>query len=191
MSARRPASVAAPGEVRVIAGLWRGRKLPVPALPGLRPTSDRVRETLFNWLQGEIAGRRVLDLYAGTGALGIEAASRGAASVVLCETHPQAVATLQASVDRLKAPQITVCRSDALACVAGVAAPFDLVFLDPPFATDPWPALWPALHRVLAADAWVYVESPLASPAPLPPWLAVHRDGRTRDVSYRLCQRVA
>jgi 16S rRNA (guanine966-N2)-methyltransferase len=190
MKGRRSDANAPPGDVRVIAGQWRGRKLPVPALPGLRPTSDRVRETLFNWLQGEVAGRRVLDLFAGTGALGFEAASRGAAAVVLCEAQAQAAAQLQASIERLHANQISLWRGDALALLASGAAPFDGVFLDPPFASAPWAALWQALPAVLAADAWVYVESPLATPAPLPPWLVVHREGQTREVLYRLCRRV-
>lgn len=193
MKPRSPSAsaTAAPGEVRIIAGQWRGRKLKVPLLPGLRPTADRVRETLFNWLQGEIAGRRIVDLYAGTGALGLEAASRGAAAVVLCESQPAAAAQLRESIERLQAREVSLWQGDALAWLAGSPGLVDGVFLDPPFASQPWSALWQALPAVLAADAWVYVECALEAPAPLPAWLVVHREGRTREVLYRLCRRTA
>lgn len=163
------------GSIRLIAGQWRSRKLPVPDLPGLRPTPDRVRETLFNWLAPVIQGSRCLDLFAGTGALGLEAASRGAAEVWLVEQDPRAVRQLRENVDRLQASQVRV----VAAAVAPILAqpppqPFDIAFVDPPYAAG----LLPAVLADLAAGAWLrpggwlYIEWPQHEPAPLPdaPW---------------------
>ncbi|MGH8108729.1 MAG: 16S rRNA (guanine(966)-N(2))-methyltransferase RsmD, partial [Arenimonas sp.] len=125
------------GQVRIISGLWRGSKLPVESYPGLRPTSDRVRETLFNWLQSQIAGKRVLDCFAGTGALGFEAASRGAAEVVLLEKVPALVNSLRESATRLKAGNLKVESSDSFSWLGRQPTErFDLVFIDPPFGSD-------------------------------------------------------
>ncbi len=127
-----------PGQVRVIAGTLRGSKLPVADLPGLRPTGERARETLFNWLQGEVAGKRALDLFAGSGALGFEAASRGAASVVLVERDARQAASLRDSATRLHAEAVVVECADALAWLARTPEPrFELAFLDPPFDCRP------------------------------------------------------
>ena len=123
------------GEVRIIGGLWKRSKLAVPDLPGLRPTPDRVRETVFNWLGQTLAGLRVLDLYAGSGALGLEAASRGAASVLLIEQHPRCVAAIAAAAQRLGATQVQVRAADALASAQSLARAgerFDVIFIDPP-----------------------------------------------------------
>lgn len=150
------------GEVRIIGGLWKRSKLSVPDLPGLRPTPDRVRETLFNWLGQSLAGRRVLDLYAGSGALGLEAASRGAASVLLVEQHPRCVAAIDAAVQRLKTGQVQVRAADALATahtLARLGERFDVVFIDPPYAGGQQLAALRASAPLLAAGGVVYVET--------------------------------
>jgi 16S rRNA (guanine966-N2)-methyltransferase len=183
----------APGKVRIIAGHWRGTRLPVPDRPGLRPTTDRVRETLFNWLQPMLPGARVLDLFAGTGALGLEAVSRGAAQATLVERDGELVRGLQALADRLEGgAAVAVIQADALAWVHGQPdSAFDLAFVDPPFDANLWGGVLPALAPKLAADAWLYVESPLdATPSLSPDW-ALHREGRTRDVRYALYRRQA
>lgn len=171
--------------MRIIGGRWRGTKLAVPDRPGLRPSSDRVRETLFNWLLPVVPGARVLDLFAGTGALGLEALSRGAAHATLVERDPGLAAALRDVVGRLQAEAIVVAQ-DALAWLPGQATPFDLVFLDPPFADGLWERALVALAPRLAADAWVYVEAPAGTvPAVSPDWV-LHREGQTRDVRYAL-----
>jgi len=193
----RPAPAAArpqAGSVRIIGGHWRGSKLPIGDAAGLRPTSDRVRETLFNWLQPHLAGARVLDLFAGTGALGLEAASRGAERVVLLERDPALAESLGATAARLEggSGRVVVACEDALRWLGKTPdASFDLVFMDPPFASGLWQAAFAALPPWLAEDAWLYVESPRAGPAaPGPGWLP-HRDGATRDVHYALYRRPA
>jgi len=180
-----------PGKVRIIAGRWRGTRLPVPDRPGLRPTTDRVRETLFNWLQPMLPGARVLDLFAGTGALGLEAVSRGAAQATLVERDGELVRGLQALADRLEGgAAVAVIQADALAWVHGQPdSAFDLAFVDPPFDANLWGGVLPALVPKLAADAWLYVESPLDATASLPSEWALHREGRTRDVRYALYRR--
>jgi 16S rRNA (guanine966-N2)-methyltransferase len=176
-----------PGQVRIIAGTLRGSKLPVADRPGLRPTSDRIRETVFNWLQNHIAGRRVLDLFAGTGALGFEAASRGAAEVLLLERDPQLAAILRGNAERLKTAAVRVECADALAWLAGPPEPrFDLVFLDPPFSADLWAATTKAVAPWLAEDAWIYIESGHDAVFELPPDWQLWREGRTREVRYAL-----
>lgn len=176
-----------PGQVRIIGGTLRGSKLPVENRPGLRPTSDRIRETLFNWLQNHVAGRRALDLFAGTGALGFEAASRGAADVLLLERDPQLAAALRNNAERLKAGAIRVECADALAWLARPAEPcFDLVFLDPPFTADLWSAAAKAVSPWLADDAWIYLESGRDAAIDLPPDWRPWREGQTREVRYAL-----
>ena len=123
------------GSVRIIGGQWRSRVIDFPALPGLRPTPNRLRETLFNWLQFDIAGARCLDLYAGSGVLGLEALSRGAASATLVDTQSAACLALRANVRQLGAAAEVV-QSDVMRYLAGTATPYDLVFLDPPFAQN-------------------------------------------------------
>jgi 16S rRNA (guanine966-N2)-methyltransferase len=179
-----------PGQVRIIAGSLRGSKLPVPSQAGLRPTGDRVRETLFNWLQQRVSGRRVLDLFAGTGALGFEAVSRGAAEVVMVERDAVLAAALRASAGRLKCTNVAVETADALAWLAQSlpppAARFDLVFLDPPFDAGLWDAAARALGPRLAAEALVYVERPHDAAFAPPAGWRLHREGRTREVHYAL-----
>lgn len=189
---RNPPRPASTGSVRIIGGRWRGTRLPVPDSPGLRPSSDRVRETLFNWLQPALPGARVLDLFAGTGVLGLEAVSRGAASAHLLEAEPRLARALQAAVVRLGASgEVAVHHGDALAWLhAQPPGGYDVAFVDPPFAAGLWEPVLAALPAVLAADAWLYIESPSGhAPATSPEW-ALHRENRTRDVRYALYRRV-
>ncbi|KAF1721088.1 16S rRNA (guanine(966)-N(2))-methyltransferase RsmD [Pseudoxanthomonas wuyuanensis] len=176
------------GQIRIIGGRWRGTRLPVPASPGLRPSSDRVRETLFNWLMQALPGANVLDLFAGTGALGWEALSRGAAHAVLVERDPALVRALRETAARLSAQDCTeVVAADGIAWLSGYrAAPFDIAFLDPPFADGLWERALAALAPQLAARAWVYVESPADMRPAVPAAWALHREGRTREVRFAL-----
>lgn len=178
-----------PGTIRLIGGRWRSRRLPVPDLPGLRPTPDRVRETLFNWLAPVIAGSRCLDLYAGTGALGLEAASRGAAEVWLVEQDARALAQLRENIERLQADQVHLAGGAVEAFLAqSPPRPFDIAFVDPPYAAG----LLPAVLARLDAGAWlrpgglVHVEWPQEAPPPLPgtPWRSL-RAGAVRCALYR------
>lgn len=161
------------GEVRVIAGLWRGRKLPVLNAEGLRPTTDRVKETLFNWLMMDIAGSRCLDCFAGSGSLGIEALSRQAQAVVFLEKFADAANQLKKNLVSLKAENGKVIQTDTLQFLAqkNSEMPFDLVFVDPPFHQGFVPQVLTALEQNgwLAENALIYVEteknhSPLVSP---------------------------
>jgi 16S rRNA (guanine966-N2)-methyltransferase len=181
----------APGKVRLIGGRWRGTRLDVPNLDGLRPTSDRVRETLFNWLMPALPGARVLDLFAGSGALGFEAVSRGAARAVLVERDAALAAALRATAARLGAGgSIEVVQTDALAWLArGMPARFDIAFVDPPFAAGLWDAVLAAVSPALAPDAWLYVEAANEAAWSLPADWSVHREGRTREVRYVLLRR--
>lgn len=149
------------GKIRIIGGQWRGRKLAVPDRPGLRPTGDRARETLFNWLAGRLPGARCLDLFAGTGALGLEAASRGAAAVTLVERDPELAGRLREIASQWPGGEVleVVC-ADARQWLAGAAGPFDLVFVDPPFGTGMHAAVLEVLAEpgVLAGDGLVYLE---------------------------------
>src|SRR5689334_3673643 len=146
-----------PGRLRIVAGTLRGSRLDVADAPGLRPTPDRVRETLFNWLMPVIAGARCLDLFAGTGALGIEALSRGAAAVDFVETDGELAERLRANLLRLK-QTARVLRLDALRFLGETEMRYDVVFLDPPFGAALWAAAAAALeaHDRLQADAWIY-----------------------------------
>jgi 16S rRNA (guanine966-N2)-methyltransferase len=150
-----------PGEVRLIGGRLKRSKLPVPDHPGLRPTPDRVRETLFNWLGQDLSGWRVLDAFAGSGALGFEAASRGAATVLLLEQDGGLVASLLASAQRLGTPELRVQRTDALRWMA-TAEPdsFELVLLDPPFEAGQLVPAIAVAAPLVAPDGFLYVESP-------------------------------
>jgi 16S rRNA (guanine966-N2)-methyltransferase len=182
---------AASGRIRIIGGSLRNSRLEVPELPGLRPTPERVRETLFNWLAPVLDGARCLDLCAGTGALGIEALSRGAASVQFVERDAQAAQALRANLARLKAAGGQVAMLEAQAFLRGAGQPYDLVFLDPPFAL----ALWPALARQLeqggwlAERGWIYVESPRGQASALPPNWQLHREGHAGEVRFALYRR--
>ena len=181
----------APGRIRVIGGNLRNSRLNVPDLPGLRPTAERVRETLFNWLVPVIDGARCLDLCAGTGALGIEALSRSAASVQFVERDAHAAQALRDNLARLKASAGQVAALDASVFLQGTPQAHDLVFLDPPFALDLWSALAQRLERGgwLAAQAWIYVESPRAAAPVLPPNWQLYREGQAGEVRFALYRR--
>ncbi|MBK6471171.1 MAG: 16S rRNA (guanine(966)-N(2))-methyltransferase RsmD [Betaproteobacteria bacterium] len=175
-----------PGEVRLIGGLYRGRKLPVADRPGLRPTPDRVRETLFNWLGQDLDGWRVLDAFAGSGALGFEAASRGAAEVLMLEVDAALVASLRASRERLGVTALKVERAEAMRWMAGCAPQrFEAVLLDPPFDTELGATAAAAAARIVVPGGFVYLEGsePLAEP---PPGLTVHRSMRAGAVHAQL-----
>jgi 16S rRNA (guanine966-N2)-methyltransferase len=182
------------GEVRLIGGQWKRSKLPVSDAAGLRPTPDRVRETLFNWLGHDLAGWRCLDAFAGSGALGFEAASRGAASVVLLERDRRLAVSLNESKLRLKAEALRIEAVDALAWMARCPPDsFELVFIDPPFDA---PLVEPALAlaaRLVVPQGFVYVEAGRAlAPAAFEPLgLALHRQGRAGAVHFHLLQRRA
>ncbi|HPF73727.1 MAG: 16S rRNA (guanine(966)-N(2))-methyltransferase RsmD [Rhodanobacteraceae bacterium] len=185
----------AQGQVRIIGGDLRGSKLPVPDREGLRPTSDRVRETLFNWLQPMLAGSRCLDLFAGSGALGFEAASRGAGEVVMIERDRELARSLSDSAKRLKTSNVRVLEADALRWLseppAAAEQRFDLVFLDPPFGADLWSGVLAKLDAWVKDDAWLYLEAtPQASARPDGGW-QLHRQGQTRDVAFSLWRRSA
>ncbi len=176
-------------EVRLIGGQWKRSKLPVADAPGLRPTPDRVRETLFNWLGHDLSGWRCLDAFAGSGALGFEAASRGADQVVLLERDRRLALSLIDSKQRLKAEQLRIETTDALTWMARCPPDsFELVFIDPPFdASLVEPALALA-QRLVVPQGFVYVEAGQAvSP---PPGFNAHRQSRTGAVHFHLLQRV-
>ena len=170
--------------------MWRSRVLDVADVPGLRPTSERIRETLFNWLAPVVAGSRCLDLFAGTGALGLEALSRGAKSAVFVEKSPVAATVLEKNVERLGARHASVVRADAFAYIRHYReAPFDIVFLDPPYADDCMPELCRLLSEssALAARARIYVEQDRRQSVPeLPPGWSVAREKTAGSVRYAL-----
>lgn len=181
-----------PHEVRIVGGLWKRSKLPVVDAPGLRPTPDRVRETLFNWLGQDLAGWRCLDAYAGSGALGFEAASRGAAGVVLVDRDPKLVRSLRASRERLGASQVTVEQADAIAYMRRApAAAFDIVFLDPPFAQGLSEPALAAAGRLVVPGGFIYLEAEEALDEVIPasPALVLQRRGRAGAVRFHLLQR--
>ena len=173
--------------MRIIAGEYRGRRIEVAPTPGLRPTPDRVRETLFNWLGQRLDGLACLDLFAGSGALGFEAASRGAARVVMVESERRAFDALERQRETLQARRVELVHGDALAWLASGAGRFDVVFLDPPFRQN---ALASALERLperVASGGRVYVEAP--EPLDLPaPWHELRR-ARAGQVSYQLLEK--
>jgi len=179
-----------PGRLRIIGGRLKGSRLEVPLWPGLRPTPDRLRETLFNWLQSSIIGARCLDLFAGSGALGLEAESRGAASVVLVEREPALAASLRANGVRLQATAEVVC-AEAGAWLRTTPRPFDLVFLDPPFADQLWQSISLQLEQGgwLADPAWVYVETPDQQDFDPPSGWQLQRATRVGAVQGRLYRR--
>lgn len=184
------------GQLRIIAGEWRSRRLPVPDAPGLRPTPDRVRETLFNWLAPVLSGVRCLDLFAGSGALGLEALSRGAGHCLFVESSRPVAAQLSRNVDVLGATaRARVHCGDALALlVSPPEQPFDLVFLDPPFSQQWLERCLPALvgQGWLSERAWVYLETSVNEPpVSLPAGWQLHREKIAGQVSYRLFRLVA
>lgn len=191
---RRPAEKSRAGSVRIIGGRWRGRRLPVADLPGLRPSGDRGRETLFNWLQQVIEGARCADLFAGTGALGLEAASRGAGEVVLIENSKPVAAVLRRSIDALGAERVSLVEGDALDWLSRCPPrSLDVVFIDPPFGTGLAERALEALDRngCLAPAGLVYLERHVAENPPAAAGFLTARERRVGDVLIQLLQKVA
>jgi 16S rRNA (guanine(966)-N(2))-methyltransferase RsmD len=183
---------ALPREVRIIGGTWKRTKLPVADRPGLRPTPDRVRETLFNWLGQTLNGWRCLDAFAGSGALGFEAASRGAGDVVLLEREAALVSSLVATKLRLAAATVRVERADALQWMARApAGAFDLVFLDPPFGSPQAAPALQAAGRIVAEGGFVYVEAaaPLDAAEAGSAGFEVYRAARASAVHFQLLRK--
>ncbi|MDH1009038.1 16S rRNA (guanine(966)-N(2))-methyltransferase RsmD [Pseudomonas nicosulfuronedens] len=181
------------GQLRIIGGEWRSRRFAFPDGPGLRPTPDRVRETLFNWLAAYVPGARVLDPFAGSGALFLEALSRGASAGLALDTNGEAVAALRSTLDTLKCANGQLVMTDSLRYLDNQAAqPFDLVFLDPPFHQDLLQNTCRLLEERgwLAKDAWVYTESEaVPSSLGLPANWRLHREKKAGSVHYALWQR--
>lgn len=187
-----------PNKLRIIAGRWRGVPISFPPHPELRPTPDRVRETLFNWLARAIVDARCLDLFAGSGALAFEALSRGAREVVCVDRDREVVRHLQdtakrllrdaASADQQRAPGFEAIARDALAYLSGPARAFDIVFLDPPYASDVLTHVLPRLAAGwLAPEALVYLEAPADAGLPaLPSGWSIHRSKSAGQVGYHL-----
>ena len=176
--------------VRIIGGDWRGRRLQVADVPGLRPSGDRCRETLFNWLQPWTLAADCADLFAGTGALGFEAASRGAASVLMIEKHARAQETLRHSIEQLQAVQVRLQCGGAMAMLEDFKADsFDIVFVDPPFDSNLAGLVLERLDKTgcVRRGGFVYIESPKGV-APLPGW-RVWRDQQIGEVRMQLFRR--
>ncbi len=178
-----------PNTVRIIGGLWRSRILEFPDAEDLRPTPDRVRETLFNWLGRDLTGMACLDLFAGSGALGFEALSRGAASVVMIEKNPAALRALRDNARKLDATGVTVVRGDALEFVRSARSRFDVVFVDPPYRLGMQVAALGLLRGLLAEGGRVYVESDAVFEPPRG-W-AIFRRSRAGNVHFHLLAREA
>lgn len=181
---KSPLPTPAANRVRIIGGAWRRRVIRFPAAEGLRPTPDRVRETLFNWLGQELTGKRCLDLYAGSGALTLEALSRGAALAVAVDRSRVLIDALRATGAVLGASGLEAWVGDAQAFLGKERREFDVVFLDPPFREDPWPWLLPACAARVAEGGFVYAEAPreLLPPPGLAPW----RRDKAGQVHYHL-----
>jgi len=178
---------AAPNRLRIIGGRWRGSRIVFPPLAAIRPSPDRVRETLFNWLQQPIVGARCLDLFAGSGALGLEALSRGAAHVTFVDREPQIGRHLSQTLDRLGSRDATVVVEDALRFLSRPPQPLDIVFLDPPFDLGLLEQVGGPLQGWLAPGAYIYVECPAESSlATLPVQWRVQRTKRAGQVGYHL-----
>lgn len=192
---KKPSAHGGQGQLRIIGGEWRSRRFAFPDGPGLRPTPDRVRETLFNWLAPYIEGARVLDPFTGSGALYLEALSRGAREALALDLNPDSVAALRGTLDTLRCGTGQLLQADALRYLANQAAtPYDLVFLDPPFNLGLLQPVCALLEERgwLANDAWVYTESEAApSSLGLPGNWRLHREKKTGNVHYALWHRTA
>ncbi len=189
---KRGATHAPRGEVRIIGGAWRSRRLAFPASAGLRPTPDRVRETVFNWLTPYLPGAACLDLFAGSGAFGFEALSRGAVRAVLVDKRLEAVAALRLSSGQLKAEHADIVHADAAEFLRGPAAAFDIVFLDPPYASG---LLAPCIQLLdargwLKPDGLIYLEAPEGEALPLPENWRLIRSKTAGQVGYHLARRI-
>lgn len=171
-------------KVRIIGGAWRSRQIAFPPAKDLRPTPDRVRETLFNWLGQDLAGKSCLDLFAGSGALGFEAASRGAQRVAMVERDPVVFKALAANRSLLRADAVELTKSDALEFLRADGDVYDVVFLDPPFDAGYWPRVATLLPPRLAPGAMVYYECGVPT-RPMPGW-EVWKESRAGQVRYQL-----
>ncbi|WJD50108.1 MULTISPECIES: 16S rRNA (guanine(966)-N(2))-methyltransferase [unclassified Enterobacter] len=183
---------AASGQIRIIGGQWRGRKLPVPDSPGLRPTTDRVRETLFNWLAPSMVNARCLDCFAGSGALGLEALSRYAGASTLIEMERSVAQQLQQNLATLKAANANVVNTNTLTFLNQTGTPHDIVFVDPPFRKGLLDETLRLLevNGWLADDALIYVESEVENGLPqVPVHWDLHREKVAGQVAYRLYHR--
>lgn len=177
------------GSLRIIAGKWRGRKLDVLDVDGLRPTPNRVRETLFNWLQPSIGSARCLDLFAGSGALGFESASRGAEQVDMVDLDAKITKQLQTNCQILTTDNCYVSHSSAQQFLANNSKQYDIVFIDPPFQTNLWAEIAELLvkHNVLAESAHIYIECPSKGDFPeLPSHWQLLKDKKAGEVRYCL-----
>ncbi len=177
--------------LRIIGGQWRSRFLPFPDVEGLRPTTDRVRETLFNWLQPVVAGANVLDVFAGSGALGFEALSRGASTLTMIEKNNLAAKQLIENAQTLKTQDTQIIKSDALTWLAQCSQSFDLIFLDPPFAKGLLPQCLQLIEDkgLLKANGWIYIESEQdLNSLSLPSQWQLHREKKAGQVKLCLYQ---
>ncbi|EKO3378702.1 16S rRNA (guanine(966)-N(2))-methyltransferase RsmD [Vibrio fluvialis] len=192
---QNPSQKRAPsGQVRIISGLWRGRKLPVHDAEGLRPTTDRVKETLFNWLAQDIPHAKCLDLFAGSGGLGFESASRQADKVTMLEMNPQAFAQIKTNIAALKASNIEAVNTDTLAYLKQPGQAYDVVFIDPPFRQGLLQETVQLLEQNgwLAANAMIYIESEKELPlTELPESWQLYREKLAGQVCYRLFERAS
>ena len=179
-----------PGKVRIISGKWRGRKLPVPDSESLRPTPDRIRETLFNWLQNDIAGAKCLDLYAGSGILGFEAVSRGAKSATLVEQNQETCRQLEDNITLLNVDNIRVINAEALAWLRSNRESYDLIFLDPPFSENLIEKSCQLIRDTgcLKATGLIYIET--GRKQPLPSFLDIKKQGTAGQIMYLLASLV-
>ncbi len=184
--ARKKNSNAATCRVKLIAGQWRGRNLSFPDAVGLRPTGNRIRETLFNWLMPLLPGSRCLDAFAGSGALGFEALSRGARVCVMAEVNTEALKALRLNAQTLNATGATIVADSALNVLAHEREAFDGVFIDPPFAEALWEPVFEALEGRLSPDAWVYVEAPKDRALAVPSGWQLHRTKTSGEVTFAL-----
>jgi 16S rRNA (guanine966-N2)-methyltransferase len=178
-----------PNELRIIGGEWRGRRIRFAARPGIRPTPDRVRETLFNWLAPVVEGSRCLDLFAGSGALGLEALSRGAAAATFVESDRMSAERLRETIATLGAKHALVVQAEALRWLDGPPERFDIVFLDPPFESGLLAEAFGKLDSGgwLSPSARIYLEAPArAGPPSLPAGWTLHRSGKAGAVGYHL-----
>lgn len=181
----------ATGQLRIIGGQWRGRKLTFPAIDGLRPTGDRLRETLFNWLQADIHGAHCLDMFAGSGALGLEALSRGAALATFIDNNTAAARAINAHLSVLQAQsQASVLCTDVIGWLNSepVAKPFDIIFMDPPFQQDLWNAAMAALSNsgCLAPETLVYIETPVQQALAVPLAWSLYKEKTTSQLRCAL-----
>lgn len=191
ISKGKPPQRGGASQLRIIGGQWRSRRLPILNASGLRPTPDRVRETLFNWLQFEVQGSRCLDLFAGSGALGLEACSRGANEIILVEKDKKVAQQLQSNLQQLNADlaNIKIINDDALRYLEREKEPFDIIFLDPPFRKQLLPNILDIIQtqQLLKSGGWLYLEFEQTLELSLEQWgITIHRETQAGDVKCLL-----